>query len=158
LSSASNLPAQPEVEAAAPLTTLAGVAEEDKAVISALYDAFARRDLDAALELFDPAVEFWPQGTAELAERTEPYRGHDGIRAYFRDVTTLWDELRVDPTDFRAAGGGVVVFGTAHGRAGDRVLEQPVIWVWKIRAGRVLFGRVVATAADAAVVAEQQQA
>jgi ketosteroid isomerase-like protein len=138
------------------LSTLPIVAGEEQAVIEALYEAFARRDLDAALALFDPAVEFWPQGTAELAARTEPYRGHDGIRAYFRDVTTLWDELRVEPDDFRAAGGGVVVFGTAHGRAGDRVLEQPVIWVWKLREGRVLFGRVVATAAEAHAVAQQQ--
>jgi len=134
------------------------VVQDDKSLIAALYDAFARRDLAAALEIFDPEVEFWPQGTAELAQRSTPYRGHDGIREYYADVERLWDELRVEPDDFRAAGGGVVVFGTAVGRAGERIVRQPVIWVWKIRDGRVRFGRVVPTAAEAEAEARRQRA
>ena len=117
--------------------------------IRALYAAFGARDLDAALALTDPEVEFWPQGTAQRVGRTEPYRGADGLRAYFADVAAQWDELRVQPDELRIAGNGVVAFGTAIGRSGGEEVRQPVIWVWKLRDGRVLSGRVVATAAQA---------
>ena len=123
------------------------MATED--IIRALFDAFGDRDVDAALELVDPDVEFWPQGTAERAGRDGPYRGADGLREYFADVAAQWDELRVEPGELRVAGDGVVSFGTAIGRHGGQELRQPVIWVWKLRGGRVVSGRVVATAAQA---------
>jgi ketosteroid isomerase-like protein len=131
------------------------MSDSEQAVVRALFDAFARRDVDAALELFDPEGEFWPEGTAEHVHRTAPYRGHDGLRQYFADVAAVWDELRVEPTDFRTAGAGVVAFGTAHGLVGGERLEQPVIWVFKLREGRVVFGRVVGTAAEAEATAAQ---
>jgi uncharacterized protein len=121
--------------------------------VRALFDAFARRDVDRALALVDPAVEFWPQGTAERTRRTEPYRGPDGLRRYFADVAAVWDELWVDPSDLRVAGAGVVAFGTAHGRAGDEEMHRPVIWVFKLRGERLAYGRVVATAAEALAMA-----
>ena len=65
--------------------------------VRALFDAFARRDVERALTLVDPGFEFWPQGTAERAGREEPYRGADGLRRYFADVAEVWDELWVDP-------------------------------------------------------------
>ena len=120
-----------------------------EATIRALYDAFARRDVEAALSLTHPEVEFWPQGTAERAQRADPYCGHDGLRRYFADVAEHWESLRVEPGDFRVAGAGVVAFGTAVGRSEGRELRQPVIWVWKLRDGLVVYGRVVPTAAEA---------
>jgi ketosteroid isomerase-like protein len=80
------------------------------------------------------------------------------MREYMDDVERVWDELRVEPTDFRAAANGVVAFGTAHGRIGSEIVRQPVIWVWKLRAGLVVFGRVVDTAAEAEATAQQQSA
>jgi ketosteroid isomerase-like protein len=126
-------------------------------VVRALFDAFGRRDLDAALALAHPDVEFWPQGTAQRAQRTAPYRGYDGLRQYFADVAQHWDELRLEPGELRVAGDGVVAFGTAVGRpAGDEEEQrQPVIWLFKLREGRILHGRVVATAAEALAAAER---
>jgi ketosteroid isomerase-like protein len=128
------------------------VVHSTEQIVRALYYAFARRDVEAAIALADPALEFWAQGTNERAGREEPYRGHEGLRQYFADVDEQWDELAVEPDDFRFAGNGVIVFGTARGRAGDDTLEVPVIWVWKLRGGRVAYGRAVATAAEAAAV------
>ena len=131
--------------------------DDPEVVIRALYDAFARRDIAAAARLVDPDVHFWPQGTAERTGRSAPYRGVDGLRAYFADVAEHWDELRVEPDELRIAGNGVVAFGTAYGRSGEQQVSQPVIWVWKLRDGRILSGRVVATAAQAmAVVADAE--
>jgi ketosteroid isomerase-like protein len=121
--------------------------------VRALYDAFARRDVGAAIALAHPELEFWPHGTAERARRGESYRGHDGLREYFADVERVWDELRVEPDELRVAGDAVVAFGTAVGRTRGQEVRQQVIWVWKLREGRVLSGRVVPTAAAAAAAA-----
>ena len=126
-------------------------------IVRALFAAFAARDADAALPLLDPAVEFWPQATGERSGRTEPYRGHDGFRAYLADVERVWDAFEVEPADWRVAGGGVVCFGEARGRArGDDVTQRlPVIWVFRLRDGRVAYCRVARTAAEATAMAAE---
>ena len=120
---------------------------EPAEVVRRLFDAFARRDLDAALAVAADDVQLWPQGTAQAAGREAPYRGHDGIRAYFADVARVWESLEVQPGELRAAAGGVIAFGTARGRtiAGDD-LEVPVIWVFQLRDGLVVSGRITNTA------------
>ncbi len=35
--------------------------------------------------------------TSQKVDRAEPYRGHDGLLAYLRDVATVWDELKSIP-------------------------------------------------------------
>ena len=49
------------------------------------FEAFAARDVDAALAVMDEGVEFLPV-TANLTTGGVPYRGHDGIRSYLEDV------------------------------------------------------------------------
>jgi limonene-1,2-epoxide hydrolase len=45
------------------------------AVVRAIYAAFARRDVEAALEHLADDVEFVPAGTASLVGRSAPYIG-----------------------------------------------------------------------------------
>jgi len=120
-----------------------------------LFAAFAARDVEAAEAVLHPDLEFWAQPTAELAQRREPYRGHEGFRRYLADVERVWEEFSVEPTDFRAAGTGVICFGHATGRprGSDEVRRLPVIWVFRLRAGRVAFCRVARTAAEATLIA-----
>lgn len=116
----------------------------DGDVIRAVFAAFARRDIEAALALVDEDVEFWPQGTAQYAGRELPYRGHEGLRRYFEDVAAVWEHLEIEPRSVRAVSGGSTAFGVARGRtySGDRV-EVPVIWVFRLRAGRVLQAKAI---------------
>lgn len=80
-----------------------------------LFEAFNRRDVEAALQLVHPEMVFRP--ISALAIRGgEPYRGHDGIRAYMEDVETYFEELTVSPTQIRAAGDAVVALGEVSGR------------------------------------------
>jgi ketosteroid isomerase-like protein len=111
-------------------------------VVRAIYDAFARRDLEAALELVAGDVEVIIPGTAAAAGRKSPYRGHEGIRQYFADAAAVWDDLRVEAEDVRATGGSVVVFGQVTGRAGDRILQRRVVWTWRVRDGKAVSLRV----------------
>lgn len=51
----------------------------------------------------------------------------------------------------RTAGSGLVAFGVAIGRLRGEAEEQriPVIWVFRLRGGRIVYGRAAATAAEA---------
>ena len=122
-----------------------------------LFAAFAARDTEAAVALVHPDVEFWAQPTADLAGRTEPYRGREEFRTYLADVDRLWAEFSVVPEDFRVAGAGVIAFGYAEGRPkdGDRDAPRriPVIWVFRLRDGLVAHCNVARTAAEATALA-----
>jgi ketosteroid isomerase-like protein len=120
----------------------------DVTLVKAVFAAFAERDVERVLELIDPEVEFTPV-TADFAGRTEPYRGREGIRDYFRDVALVWDELRLTPRDFREVGESIVVTGRVNARSAARIVDGSTGWVWRVRDGRVVYGRVYPSAADA---------
>jgi ketosteroid isomerase-like protein len=124
------------------------VAGDDESVVRAVFAAFAERDVESVLELLDPEIEFTPV-TADFAGRTEPYRGHAGIREYFRDVALVWDDIRLTPHDFREVGGVILVTGRVSARSPARIVDGSTGWVWRVRDGRVVYGRVYASAADA---------
>jgi ketosteroid isomerase-like protein len=124
------------------------VAGKDVKVVEAVFAAFAERDVERALELSAPDVELTAV-TSDFAGRTEPYRGHEGIREYFRDVARVWDELRLTPREYRVVGGQVLVIGRVNARSSARIVDGSTGWIWRVRDGRVVYGRVYASAAEA---------
>jgi ketosteroid isomerase-like protein len=124
------------------------VAGEDVQVVKAVFAAFAERDVERVLELMHPEVEFTTV-TSDYAGRTEPYRGHEGIRQYFRDVALVWDDLRLTPREFREVGDCILVTGRVSARSMARIVDGSTGWVWRVRDGRVVYGRVYASAGDA---------
>ncbi len=120
-------------------------------VVRELFAAFARGDAAGAAPYVHPECRFWPQGTAEAVGRTKPYVGRDGMAAFFADAARAWETLDLRATDVRSVGTGVVCFGVAIGRLRGQVEEQrvPVVWVFRLRDGMIVFGRAVASAAEA---------
>ena len=112
-----------------------GDAAREIATVTAIYDAFSRRDLDAALRHLAHDVELALPHTARLAGRERPYLGHDGVRAYFSDLAQVWGELSLHADDIRAISGGVIVFGYVRGVLGQDVVRKRVVWAWKLRDG-----------------------
>ena len=124
-------------------------------VVKAMFAAFAARDLETVLALADPDIEFTAV-TGEHAGRTDPYRGHDGMRAYFRDVSAVWEELRLTPREFRPVGDLVLVTGKVSARSRGRSVMGSTGWIWRVRDGKVVYGRVYASAADAIAALDDQ--
>jgi ketosteroid isomerase-like protein len=112
--------------------------EADVATVRAIYDAFARRDIEAALAHVSDDVTFEPSGTARLTGRAEPYRGHAGMREYFADAARVWEELTLHAEDVRATLGSVVVFGRADGRVDGEPVSRRVVWTWRLRDGKAI--------------------
>ena len=115
-----------------------GQVDDEVAAVRGIYDAFARRDVEAAIEHVAEDCEFDLPGTATLAGRAEPYRGPDGMRQYFADAERVWTRLTLYADDIRAAADGVVVFGHVEGESGGRRVCRRVIWVWQLRAGKAV--------------------
>ena len=113
----------------------AGLVEEIE-VVRGLYDAFQRRDLDAMLAAISDDAELFFEGTARLAGRAEPYRGHTGLREYLADVERIWDDLVLHATDYRAVPGSVIVMGHITGRRQGLDVRRSSVWTWKVKAGR----------------------
>jgi ketosteroid isomerase-like protein len=117
-------------------------------LVKAVFAAFAERDVDTMLAHAADDIIF-SAVTADYAGRTEPYVGHDGIREYFRDVASVWDDLRVTPTDFRQVGQTVLVTGKVSARSPARMIAGSSGWIWRVRDGKIVYGRVYPSAGDA---------
>ena len=129
------------------------VVATDIELVKAMFAAFAARDLETVLSLADPEIEFTAV-TGEHAGRTDPYRGHDGLREYFRNVAAVWEELRLTPREFREEGGLILVTGKVSARSQRRTVTGSTGWVWRVRDGKVVYARVYASAADAVAALE----
>jgi ketosteroid isomerase-like protein len=112
-------------------TTRRGGPSARQAIVQRLFEAFNRRDMPAALTLLHPDLVFEPVSAKALGHG-EPYRGHDGIRHYFADITAHWQELTVNPVHIRAAGDAVVALGQTTARGQGGLLDNvPTTWVFK---------------------------
>jgi ketosteroid isomerase-like protein len=111
-------------------------------VVRRIWDAWARRDSDAALDLYDPAIEAMSHvavGTPRGGE-SGTYRGYQGLRRWLLDFSELFDDFVAEPEDFRDAGDRVVVrvkMG-GHGKR-SRAYTELVFWnVYTVVEGRVV--------------------
>jgi ketosteroid isomerase-like protein len=124
------------------------VAAADMDVVRAVFAAFTERDVERAISHADPGVELIAV-TGDQAGQAQPYRGHEGIRQYFRDVAAVWEEIRLMPGDFRQDGDTILVTGRVSARSAARVVAGSTGWIWRLRAGKVTYARVYPSAAEA---------
>ena len=117
-------------------------------MVREVYAAFAVRDIERVEAVLDPDVVFIAV-TGGIIGRTEPYRGHEGMREYFRDVARIWDELVLTPREFEEVGDAILVTGRVSARSPSRMISGSTGWVWRVRNGLVVYVRVYASAAEA---------
>jgi ketosteroid isomerase-like protein len=109
------------------------VSAEDEQLLRSAYAAFNARDLDAALAVMDPDVD-WPN----MIERTRVH-GHAEVREYWtRQFETI--DSRVEPRSFAADADGrvvVQVHQVVRDTAGELIADHMVAHVYTIRDGLV---------------------
>ena len=126
-------------------------------VIRRAYKAFATRDVKALCQLSRPDVEVRTM-TGILAERSEPYRGHEGIAEYLDDVTKVWDELELEPVEFHQLdSGGVLVYGRVRARRGTMRVDSANAWLWRLDDEMVVAVEVFGDLGEAAAVLSAEQ-
>ena len=88
--------------------------------------------LEALLRLSHADCEFHPY----IGDHT--LRGHEAIRAYYRDAIAAGTDMRLRPTHFHEVGDEVVVDGTIRvGRPTGGFSESQISWVYRFRDGRL---------------------
>ncbi len=115
------------------------MSKENVEIARRAYAAFNRRDFDAALESFDPGVE-WHQIT-QFPDRSV-YRGLDDMRDRFwnRQLVEQFGDFRIDVEEFVDAGDHVVMIGhiVAHGSGSGVPIRQRVVNILELRDGKTI--------------------
>jgi ketosteroid isomerase-like protein len=112
------------------------MSHENVEVIRSFFDALEREELD--LHLCDPQIEILNDPGMPI---TKPYTGHDGVKAWFRDVYEVWEEPRFELDEVIDVSDDCVVMShrlSGRGRASGIPLE----WLWwstvRFRNGRMV--------------------
>src|SRR5687767_13380303 len=97
---------------------------ENVEIVRRLYDAVARRDAETVLSLYDPDVE-WDASRSPLGRviGESVYRGHDGLRAAFREWYEGWDHVEDEVQELIDAGDHVIAIVTLTTRGRSSGVE-----------------------------------
>lgn len=111
-------------------------------IVRQVYGAVARRDTGAVLALYDPDVEWDASRGTPLGQLTghSVYRGHDGLRRWFRQWYEAWQSLEDRCQELIDAGEHVVSVSTVRARGRSSGLDVEFsdrFGVWTIRDGRI---------------------
>jgi ketosteroid isomerase-like protein len=113
------------------------IATDAEEPVRRFADAIDRSDLDDALVVCDQDIEF----RSVLGISGRAYIGHDGIRQYFEDVASAWQQWGIEVHRVVAgADGRVAIEMTMHvrGRESGAALSEFAGHVWTTRKGKLV--------------------
>ncbi len=117
------------------------MSRENMQIVRRVYEAAARRDPATVLALYDPEVEL-DMSRLQIVGLMGPdvYRGHEGLRSFFREWHEAWEDIEYDFDELIEAGEQVISLVTRHGRGrrSGAEVELPVALVWTLSAGKVV--------------------
>ena len=104
-------------------------------------DAYNGRDPEAFVARCETDCEWHPFLSSQV-EGTSGYRGHDGIRAWFGDIDSMFSEMRAEVREVRDLGDRVLGLGTirARGRESGAEVSSPIGWLIEVRGGKLCRG------------------
>jgi ketosteroid isomerase-like protein len=100
-------------------------------------EAYNRRDFDAAVESFDPEIEW----VLPAGQSSDSCRGPDEVKGFWMGIDETFDELRLEPQEFVDAGDRVATRLRHRGRgkrSGIEIDEELYHQVATFRAGRMV--------------------
>jgi ketosteroid isomerase-like protein len=111
------------------------MSQENVEVVRRLTDAAGRKDLQAALELVHPELEWIPRRAATEGA----YHGHEGFERFFADTNESFELFEMH-FELRDLGDQVLAWGTIHVRGSGSGVEMdvPVGGLFDLRDGRVV--------------------
>ena len=113
------------------------MSQENVEIIRKAYEAFARGDGGAILNILHPEVEIHDH---DAPDRPSPYHGHEGWVRFVGEELEVWDDLRFEPEDLIESGDQAVVLirQTARGKGSGVPIEGRDFHVWTFRDGKVV--------------------
>lgn len=117
------------------------MSEANVDTVRRLYEAASRRDVATVLDIYDQAVELDASRVEIVGVTGEGvYRGHDGLRRFFREWHEAWETIDYSFEELIDAGDNEVVSVVtrrARGRASGADVRWALALVWTLRNGKV---------------------
>jgi ketosteroid isomerase-like protein len=112
-------------------------------------EVFNSGDIDRILSF--TGADFEIEVPPGLSAEPDTYRGHEGVRRYFRSFDEAMDEVHFEAQRFWDAAEAVVVDVrvTARGKQTEIPVEQRAAQLWTIRGGKVVRIRAYASLSEA---------
>jgi ketosteroid isomerase-like protein len=114
------------------------MSQENVEIARQVLTAVEKRDTERLIALADPELE-WQSFFAVLAQGGQ-YRGHAGLRRYFRDLDESFELLNPTVDGFIATGEVAIAVGHLRyrGRESGLETEVPAGWMFRFRNGKLL--------------------
>jgi ketosteroid isomerase-like protein len=135
------------------------MSQENVDVLKRGMDCFERRDVEAAMELLDPEVEWRPAFTALLGGEATVFRGHDGAREVMRQFWEVFSETHFEVSEIRDLGDQALAIGTMRARGTESGAEIESPWASLVRSkkGKATSIRVFTDPAEAIEAAKASE-
>jgi ketosteroid isomerase-like protein len=113
--------------------------QEDIETCKRAVEAYNRRDVDAFVEEFDPAVEWRPLNQLMFGREAGVYRGHEGVRRFMQEVDEALAEVQIEEVEIHDLGERIVMSGQlrAFGKASGAPTESPIGWLIEMKDARI---------------------
>jgi ketosteroid isomerase-like protein len=119
------------------------MSRENVEIVRKLFAAFRsvevgnfERRLDEVREIFDPEVEWVAAPQSLLA--SEEYRGYDGVRRFWTQFLSAWEEYGVQVDELIDAGDQVVAVMRLSGRTNELEVDEARSSLLTLRDGRIV--------------------
>jgi ketosteroid isomerase-like protein len=111
------------------------MSQENVKIVRRHLDAYLSGDNEAALDAYDPEVEF----DVSIRPEGRVYRGRDGVIEAERTWKGTWSDLKIEVEEIIGAGENVVVVDrqSGRGRGSGTQFEQQTAWVYTVRGGKI---------------------
>ena len=120
-----------------PAPYFVGMSHENVDKARDFIEAYNRRDFDAAVESFDPEIEW----VLPPRQSFDSCQGPDEIKRFWKGLDETFAELRLEPQEFVDAGDKVATRLRHHGRgrrSGAEINEELYHQVVTFQAGRMV--------------------
>jgi ketosteroid isomerase-like protein len=116
------------------------MSQENVELVLKIHTAVIQGDLEGLLSVAHPNAEYRAATQQAIEGEGSAFRGHDGIRRWFRELHDLYEDLDSDILEVRDLGDQVVVVFLVRGRgtASGVTLEQSLAQVVTLQQGKVI--------------------
>jgi ketosteroid isomerase-like protein len=117
------------------------VSSENVEIIRRLWETWDQRAHEDVFAHYDEHIEWIQSDVLRLPDEEPVYRGHEGVRTFWRLWLGAWEQVSYESVEFRDAGDEVVALvhnQHMRGRASGVDLVMSYAQVWTLRDGKVV--------------------